>query len=438
MLDNDTNYDLDELIRRSTQMEVPVGVESRLRGRLAEFRTRVEQRPTSRLRTLAHALLQAPRMRTLGVTAALVMAVAAGLVFIPERYSGGRAYAAAAEQLRSSRSLEYTLVFNAEPYVAVDFSFLTPRYERFSCTWGIEVRADHETGKQIVLMHAARTYLIEEGKQVNHPAGSEDLVEQLRSLPQHADEALGEQRAGESKLTGYRLRKPPNGAIAGLKALDLWIDARTRQAHHVDITVQEQGKPAYQMHIQNIRVGAEVNRSLFDLTPPAGYTAIAIPAGDSRAGERGPVLDTRALRAQIGHGAPWTAVVMPMHGPYAQTRFALQAVESYLKALGVAPTGPPFGRYQSEQHWEAGYGVAPGTRVDAPFKIISLPGTSIASAVVKGGWARDSNPRWAAFLKSVVEQGYLPSGPAMEIWSGDDARPANQVTEMRIPVTKAD
>jgi len=183
-------------------------------------------------------------MRTLAVTAALVAAVAAGLVFIPERYSGGRAYAAAAEQLRSSRSLEYTLVFNAEPYVAMDFSFLAPRYERFRCTWGIEVRADHETGKQIVLMHAARTYLIEEGKHVNHPAGSEDLVEQLRSLPQHADEALGEQRAGEIKLIGYRLRKPPNGGIPGLTALDLWIDARTRQAHHVDITVQEQGKPA--------------------------------------------------------------------------------------------------------------------------------------------------------------------------------------------------
>ena len=46
---HDSN-DVDELIRRRTQMEVPADVEERLRGRLAEFRTRVEQRPPSRLR----------------------------------------------------------------------------------------------------------------------------------------------------------------------------------------------------------------------------------------------------------------------------------------------------------------------------------------------------------------------------------------------------
>jgi hypothetical protein len=36
-----------------------------------------------------------------------------------------------------------------------------------------------------------------------------------------------------------------------------------------------------------------------------------------------------------------------------------------------------------------------------------------------------------------MEQGYLPAGPAMEIWSGEDARESTQSTEMRMPVTKA-
>ena len=106
-------------------------------------------------------------------------------------------------------------------------------------------------------------------------------------------------------------------------------------------------------------------------------------------------------------------------------------VETYLKVHGVTPAGPPLGRYESEQRWEAGYAVPPGTRVEAPFQLISLPGVLTATAVVKGAWATDSNPRWAAFLTSVVDQNYRPAGPPMEIWPGEHA------TEMRIAVEKA-
>jgi hypothetical protein len=437
MPDKETSNDVDELIRRRMQVEVPVEVEDRLRRRLTEFRARVEQRPPNRFR-MAYSLMHQPALRTVGMAAALLLAATVGLLFIPRESRASQVFAAAAAQLRSAPSLEYTIVLNAVPYVAVDFSYLAPSYRRLNCSWGIEVRTDGATGKQIVLMHATRTYLTEGGKQVESQANADAFAEQLRSLPRAADEVLGEQWTGKKKLLGYRLRKaPPNGSIPGLKELDIWIDPGTQEADHVDITVQEQGKPAHQMHIQNIRVGAAVDRALFDLTPPAGYTAIAIPSGDRRSGEPAPVLDSLVLRTQIGQGAALTAVVMPMQGPYAQTRSALQAVESYLKARGVTPAGPPFGRYESEQHWEAGYAVPPGTRVEAPFQLISLPRALTASAVVNGAWAKDSNPRWAAFLKSVVEQGYLPAGPPMEIWTGDDAQPARQSTEMRIPVAKA-
>ncbi len=126
-----------------------------------------------------------------------------------------------------------------------------------------------------------------------------------------------------------------------------------------------------------------------------------------------------------------------MQGSYAQTPSALQTVESYLKTINVNPLGPAFGRFESEQNWEAGYPVPPGTQVNAPFKLITLPATLTASAVVHDVWAKDSTARWAAFLKSMMEQGYVPDGPAMEIWSGEDAKPETQSTEMRMPVKKA-
>jgi effector-binding domain-containing protein len=384
-----------------------------------EFQTRVEQRPPN----------HRPALRVMAMAAALLAAVAAGLVLIPRQSSASRVYAAAAAQLRSSQSLEYTIVLNATPYVAVDFSFLAPAYRRINCSWGIEVRSDGTTGKQIALFHATRNYVAEVGKQIE---SSDDFLEQLRSLPQAADEALGEQRAGDKTLIGYRLHKaPPNTGIQGLTAFDIWVDAATREAHHVDITIQEEGKPTHQMHIQNIRSGAQIDRSLFDLTPPAGYTAIVKP------GPTDSTQKTWALRPEINPTSTVVAVVVPMTGSYLQTSAALQQVEAYLKRRGVTPAGPPLGRFWSEQHWETGYPVPPGTQAEAPFQVVSLPPGLAASVVVNGPWAKDSDGRWGAFLKSVIEQGYQPAGPAMEIWSGEDARESTQSTEMRMPVTKA-
>jgi hypothetical protein len=437
MRDQNANDEMDDLIRRSTQVEIPAEVEDRLRHRLAEFRTRVEQRPPNRWRSLAYSLTYRPPLRAMAMAAAALVAVAVGLVLIPREGNASRVYAAAAQQLRNSQSLEYTIVFNELPYVGVDFSYAAPGYQRVNCSWGIEVRADHTARKQIVLMHLTRMYVVESGKQVESPANADDWVEQLESLPPAADQVLGERQAGGKRLIGYRLVKAPHGtSIPGLKSFDLWVDAGTRQADHVDIAIAEQGKPVYQMHIRNIRVNGQVDRSLFDLTPPAGYTVIAAASAEARASQT-PRQNALVLQAQIRQSVALTAVVLPMTGSYAQTQAASERIESYLKTLGVTPVGPPFGRFESEQSWDTGYPVPLATHVEAPFQLVSVPAAQIASVVVNGPWGKDSDARWGAFLKSVVEQGYLPAGPPMEMWSGEDAKPGTQSTEMSIPVTKA-
>jgi outer membrane lipoprotein-sorting protein len=434
MRDQNENDEMDDLIRRSTQVEIPAEVEERLRHRLAAFRTKVEQRPTSRLRSLAFW----PPVKIMAMAAAAVAAVVVGLVLTPREASASRVYAAAAEQLRTSQSLEYTIVLNDTPYVGIDFSYAAPGFRRVNCSWGIEVRADHTAQKQIVLMHLTRMYAIESGKHVESVANSEDLVEQLLSLPPAAGEVLGEQRAGDKRLIGYRLPKAPlDTSVAGLQSFDLWVDAGTRRADHVDISIQEPGEPVHQMHIRNIRVNGQVDRSLFDLTPPAGYTSLAATNAGPGAGKPASSQDALVLQAQILQSAPLTAVVLPMTGSYALSRVAIEKVASYLNTQGVTPAGSPFGRFGSEQSWDAGYPVPPGAKVDPPFQLVTLPATQIASVVVDGAWGADSSARWSAFFKSVIEQGYIPAGPPMEIWSGEDAKVQTQSTEMRIPVTKA-
>lgn len=438
MLDENPKDEIDELIRGRTQMEIPDEVEERLRRKLFEFRERVEQRPSSRLRILLYSILHPPVARVMVMTAALVLAMTVGLVLIPRQSGANRVFAVAADQLRSSQSLAYTIILNAEPYVAVDFSYLAPGYRRINCSWGIEVRVDGSADKQLVLMHATRKYLVDSRKQAESLANAEDIAKQLRSLPPAADELLGEQLAGGKRLIGYRLRKaPPNIGISGLEAIDIWIDAGTHEADRAVITIQEEGKATHKMYIQNIRTGAEIDRSLFDLTPPAGYTAIATPGAEPQVGSPGSSQNTGTLPVAIRYTDALVAVVVPMKGSYLQTSAALQTVEAYLKTQGVTPAGPPFGRYWSEQRWEAGYPVPPGAHVEPPFVLISLPASLTASAVVTGPWGGDSDRRWEAFLKSVIEQGYQPTGPAIEIWSGENARERTQSTEMRLPVAKA-
>ena len=200
------------------------------------------------------------------------------------------------------------------------------------------------------------------------------------------------------------------------------------------------------MRIRDIRVGATVNRSVFDMTPPAGYTAIATP--NTVENTLPPGTGKNPLDPVIKWADALTAVVVPVKGPYGDTPAAVEAVELQLKKIGITPAGPPFGRNLSavngsNQTWEVGYPILVGRavmgdiRLEAPFEVRAMPAELAASKVVPGPWGKEADVRWAAFLRWIVEQGYVPAGPPMEIWSVRDAPQQTQSTEMRIAVTKA-
>ena len=155
---------------------------------------------------------------------------------------------------------------------------------------------------------------------------------------------LGERWVGSRKLFGYRTHRAPDGGIPNLEALELWVDARTGTPDHVDIAIAEPGKPHYTMHIKDIRVDSEIDRSVFDMTPPADYTSMTAALATRHAGQ--PDTDLETFRAEIEQSGEQTAVVVPMRGSYLQARAAVMAVESHLRVIGVTPAGPPFGRFR--------------------------------------------------------------------------------------------
>jgi uncharacterized protein (TIGR02246 family) len=132
-----------------------------------------------------------------------------------------------------------------------------------------------------------------------------------------------------------------------------------------------------------------------------------------------------------------TAVVLPMTGSYAQHIEAIVRLVEYLKSAGIEIAGPPFGRYynspgsvpDSQLHWEVGLPVSrEPAAVTAPFQKLDSPPTTVAFAVVPG---RDTAGPWSQIGGWLTGQGYLPSGPAMEVWI-DSSK-----TEIRLPVRQS-
>jgi hypothetical protein len=432
------NHDLDNVIRRSTQVDVPAEVKERMQHQLAGLRERIQQRPPNKLGNRVETWR---RLLSLRVTAIAVaaLAVVMALVLIPTGSKANRVYAAAITQLRDAQSLEYKVVL--APSTEVSFSYLAPAFRRVSCSWGTEIRSDG-SGKELVLLHLVGSYVMEAGQRSDGLAESTDMVNGLKSLPKTADQFLGTKEMEGRRLTGYRILHLPEGTVSrGFKSMDLWVDAATGDPDHADIAIQEEGKPLYEMHIKEIHVGREIDRAVFAMTPPAKYKAINISDVTQPADLQG---RQEGLRPQIKQSDAMSVVVISVGSTYPQTRLGMQQVRSWLRKAGISPSGPPLMKYVADAEWCAGYPVPIGTPIEKPFRQDNIPSSLVASVVVKGAWGQDFNTgwghdpgsRWASFIMWIGRQGYMPVGPPTEIWSGAETQPSGQSTEMRIAIAR--
>lgn len=421
--------DVDDVLRRSTEVEVPADVEARMRQQFTEFRNRLD-RERHPARELAASLLQRRPFRW--AAAATVLATVLAIVFLAGGTDGNRVYAAAASRLAAARSVQYTI--EVAPFVSVGFSYLAPAHERVTTSWGIEIRMDG-SGAQLVLLHASRQY-VREQKSPDGLARTADLIEQLTSLPRTPDSRLGERTVDGRRLVGYRVLGAGMPGEHGLESLDLWLDADSDALDHADLTPKGAGSSGYQMHIRDIRIDADVDPARFDMTPPAGYSDARSAGVAGRLYPEYPA-GLASRQPQVTHAAQQSAIVIPMSGSYLQASAAAVKVLEHLRQRGILPAGPAFGRFESESQWAVGYPVLPGVGAEPPFELITVPGGSVASVEVTGPWGQDSAARWSWLLAWLGEHGYVIVGPPTEVWSGDETRPDAQVTDMRIAVAAA-
>src|ERR1035438_6765305 len=111
-----TDHDLEEAIRRSTQVEVPDEVKVRMQHRLAELRAKIQQQPANRRREWIEMFKRPMSFRIAAITVA-PLAVVLAWTLLPGGAKQNRVYAAAVAQMRNAQSLEYKIVL--APYTEV-------------------------------------------------------------------------------------------------------------------------------------------------------------------------------------------------------------------------------------------------------------------------------------------------------------------------------
>jgi len=150
-----------------------------------------------------------------------------------------------------------------------------------------------------------------------------------------------------------------------------------------------------------------------------------------------------ALPVEIRTVPPFDAVVLPMHGSFAQHDAAIARLRAGLRSAGVEPIGPVFGRYlndatqvrEEELQWEVGYAVPHGTRVVPPFGLRAFGAQLVATLRLHGPYA-ESGRNWPALFEWLARDGYYVKGESFAFWSTTSTPDGLYVpeTELRVAV----
>jgi len=171
--------------------------------------------------------------------------------------------------------------------------------------------------------------------------------------------------------------------------------------------------------------------------PPPPATAAPAPAPPAPAATpAAPAVTVKSVEAIH-------ALVVPMKGSYMQHPEAFQQLFGQIQTQGIAPVGPPFGRYlndatqvaEAELLWEIGVPVAADVKATAPLEIRDFPAGPAATLVYQGP-PEALGQAWPQVMQWAVANGYRPTSAPMMFFLGEPG-PDGMRVELRLPVEKA-
>jgi len=220
------------------------------------------------------------KITKLATAAAIIVAVLVGFHYLGG--SAGNVYADVAERLQKARTLLYTITTSTPvewmPDLRMEIAFKEPGYMRMTMPGGYVSVMDCLQGKALSIIPDKKQFIEMEMSNLPGDGGRRqfETIEKLRSLPERADEIIGEKQIDGRTVQGFRVSE-------GGMTYTVWIDPKSRELVEVEVTFD--GAPQMSGTMTDFRFDAELGDELFSITPPDGYTRLAIQVDAGEASE---------------------------------------------------------------------------------------------------------------------------------------------------------
>ena len=213
------------------------------------------------------------RSRKIGWAAALGIAVVVVALLVglnPWARGPGQAFATVVEQFRNARTMTYTMIIEMEDLLTLrmEVAYKEPGYIRQTTRlpFGSSISIFDTTQMKAVSLTPATKQFMEmdfsdflPDSAAGQPAVSH--IEKLRTLPDRADELLGEREMDGRRVVGFLVTR------AG-KRMIVWVDAETWDLVRVEAGMDE----AAHVVLTDFQFNVDLDDALFSLVPPDGYT----------------------------------------------------------------------------------------------------------------------------------------------------------------------
>ncbi len=209
--------------------------------------------------------------------AAAAVIIAAVFVGIHQLAGNGAnaVYASVVEQLHYARTMTYSIVTHTPvdsiPTLRLQMAFKEPGYIRTTTADGYITVIDWNQNKGISLWPPKKEFIDFEAPNYQHDPAQNPfmVVEKLRTLPDQADEVLGEKEIDGRVLQGFRVTQDD-------MINTVWVDPQTAQLVRVEI--EYTNAPGMNTIMTDFQFNVELDDSLFSLVPPEGFTRLEVQA----------------------------------------------------------------------------------------------------------------------------------------------------------------
>jgi len=223
------------------------------------------------------------KTRKFAIAAVILIAATTALYIIAGPFSTtSTVYAEVAERLQKALTMTYTSTTSTPvegmPDMEMEVAFKVPGLMRMTMAGGYVSVMDSVQGKGLSIIPERKQFVDMDLTNLPDNSGKQELdaIEKLRSLPERADEELGQREIDGRTVQGFRVTE---GGITQT----VWVDPGTGDL--VEVEIEFANAPGMSSKMRNFQFNVDLPDDFFSLEPPDGYTRLELQVDASKASE---------------------------------------------------------------------------------------------------------------------------------------------------------